>query len=50
MTAFSVDGRAGDPAPGAVRHFGRAVGKTARMHRVSGRAEWRARAQREGAS
>ncbi len=31
---------------GAVRHFVRAVGKTARMHRVSDRAERRARAQR----
>jgi hypothetical protein len=31
---------------GAVRHFIRAVGKTADMHRVSGRAERRARAHR----
>jgi hypothetical protein len=33
----------------AVRHFGRAVGETAHMHRVSDRAERRARAQREWA-
>jgi hypothetical protein len=36
------------PTPGAVRHFGRAVGETDRMHRVSDRAAWRARAQTEG--
>jgi hypothetical protein len=33
----------------AVRHFGRAVGETAPMHRVSDRAERRARAQKEWA-
>ena len=50
MTVFRADGRASGRGPGAVRHFGRAVGETALMHRVSGRAERRARAQREGAS
>jgi hypothetical protein len=37
-------------ADNAVRHFGRAVGETAGVHRVSDRAERRARAQREWAS
>jgi len=50
MTPFLVDPRVSGRAPGAVRHFGRAVGETAHMHRVSDRAERRARAQREGAS
>jgi hypothetical protein len=49
MTARSVDARVGVRAPGAVRHFGGAVGETERMHRVSDRAERRARAQREWA-
>jgi hypothetical protein len=37
----------GRPGNTAVRHFARAVGETAGMHRVSDRAERRARAQRE---
>jgi hypothetical protein len=35
------------PSRDAVRHFGRAVGETNRMHRVSDRAVRRARAQEE---
>ena len=35
------------PSRDAVRHFGRAVGETDRMHRVSDRAVRRARAQEE---
>jgi hypothetical protein len=35
------------PSGDAVRHFGRAVGETEQMHRVSDRAVRRARAQEE---
>jgi hypothetical protein len=49
MTAPRVDGAHRGRDRGAVRHFGRAVGETAGMHRVSDRAERRARAQREWA-
>jgi hypothetical protein len=35
------------PSQDAVRHFGRAVGETDHMHRVSDRAVRRARAQEE---
>ena len=49
MTSFGGDSRVGVRAPGAVRHFGRAVGETGSVHRVSDRAERRARAQREWA-
>jgi hypothetical protein len=49
MTPFCGDTRLGVRAPGAVRHFGRAVGETGSVHRVSDRAERRARAQREWA-
>ena len=49
MSGFGVAARVTGPAPGAVRHFGRAVGETDCMHRVSDRAAWRARAQREWA-
>jgi hypothetical protein len=35
------------PSRNAVRHFGRAVGETNHMHRVSDRAVRRARAQEE---
>jgi hypothetical protein len=46
MTALRDDTRVTDRARGAVRHFIGPVGKTVRMHRVSDRAEWRARAPR----
>jgi hypothetical protein len=49
MTAVCGGARAGVRALGAVRHFGGAVGETDSMHRVSDRAERRARAQREWA-
>jgi hypothetical protein len=49
VTGSALDTRAPEPNRAAVRHFGRAVGETARMHRVSDRAERRARAQREWA-
>jgi hypothetical protein len=43
--AVSVSGAG--PSRDAVRHFGRAVGETEQMHRVSDRAVRRARAQGE---
>jgi hypothetical protein len=49
MTSSGGEARLGVPARGAVRHFGRAVGETGSMHRVSDRAERRARAQGEWA-
>ncbi len=49
MTGSRGDARVRGWARDAVRHFGRAVGKTGDMHRVSDRAERRARAQREWA-
>jgi hypothetical protein len=49
MTSVWGDARVGVRAPAAVRHFGRAVGETDSMQRVSDRAERRARAQREWA-
>ena len=49
MTPLCRKARAGVRGPGAVRHFGRAVGETGSMHRVSDRAERRARAQGEWA-
>jgi hypothetical protein len=49
MTSFCGEARLGVRARGAVRHFGRAVGETDSMHRVSDRAERRARAQGEWA-
>jgi hypothetical protein len=47
--AVFVPGVAG-PARPAVRHLARAVGETVGMHRVSDRAERRARAQGEWAA
>jgi hypothetical protein len=38
-----------EPTGAAVRHFGRAVGETEDMHRVSDRAEWRARVSERAA-
>jgi hypothetical protein len=38
-----------EPTGAAVRHFGRAVGETEGMHRVSDRAEWRARVSERAA-
>jgi hypothetical protein len=49
MNPFCGEARLGVRAQGAVRHFGGAVGETDCMHRVSDRAERRARAQREWA-
>jgi hypothetical protein len=49
MTSSCGEARLGVRARGAVRHFGRAVGETDSMHRVSDRAERRARAQGEWA-
>jgi len=49
MTTFCGDPCVTVRTPVAVRHFGGAVGETASMHRVSDRAERRARAQREWA-
>jgi hypothetical protein len=50
MTPFRDTARVDGRAAGAVRHFEGAVGETDSMHRVSDRAERRARAQREWAS
>jgi hypothetical protein len=50
MSAFFLVPRVPGRAIGVVRHFGGAVGETLCMHRVSDRAERRARAQREWAS
>jgi hypothetical protein len=47
MTSVWGDVRVGVRVPAAVRHFGRAVGETGVMHRVSDRAERRARARGE---
>jgi hypothetical protein len=47
MSDFRVPARVTGSTPDAIRHFGRAVGETGGMHRVSDRAAWRARAQRE---
>jgi hypothetical protein len=47
--SVSVSVSAG-PSGDAVRHFGRAVGETDPMHRVSDRAVRRARAQEERAA
>jgi hypothetical protein len=49
MTSSGGEARLGVPVRDAVRHFGRAVGETYSMHRVSDRAERRARAQGEWA-
>jgi hypothetical protein len=49
MISVCGDARVGVRASGAVRHFGRAVGETEHMHRLSDRAERRARAQGEWA-
>jgi hypothetical protein len=49
MNPFCGEARPRVRALGAVRHFGGAVGETDGMHRVSDRAERRARAQREWA-
>jgi hypothetical protein len=49
MISVCGDERVGVRAPSAVRHFGRGVGETEHMHRVSDRAERRARAQGEWA-
>jgi hypothetical protein len=49
MSDSSVLARVTGSTPAAVRHFGRAVGETGCMHRVSDRVAWRARAQREWA-
>jgi hypothetical protein len=50
MSASRVRTHVTGSTTGAVRHFGRAVGETDHMHRVSDRAAWRARAQREWAT
>jgi hypothetical protein len=49
MTVSPLAAPARGTNDGAVRHFCRAVGETADMHRVSDRAERRARAPREWA-
>jgi len=49
MTGSRVDAHVRGRTRGAVRHFGSAVGETGPMHRVSDRAERRARAQKEWA-
>jgi hypothetical protein len=49
MSGSRAGARVMGPGPGAVRHFGRAVGETACMHRVSDRSAWRARVQKEWA-
>jgi hypothetical protein len=45
MSALLVSVSRAGPSRDAVRHFGRAVGETNHMHRVSDRAVRRARAQ-----
>jgi hypothetical protein len=50
VTAAPIDAAHWGQDRSAVRHLGRAVGETARMHRVSDRAERRVRAQREWAA
>jgi hypothetical protein len=45
--SVSVSVTSARPSSAAVRHFGRAVGETNHMHRVSDRAVRRARAQEE---
>jgi hypothetical protein len=49
MTPFCGEAHAGVRTLSAVRHFSCAVGETGPVHRVSDRAERRARAQREWA-
>jgi hypothetical protein len=47
MSVSHVRARVTGSTPAAVRHFSHEVGETGDMHRVSDRAAWRARAQRE---
>ncbi len=48
MTRLRTNGHAESAVHPVVRHFGRAVGETKRMHRGSDRAARRARAQGGG--
>jgi hypothetical protein len=45
LVSVSISVTGAEPSRHAVRHFGRAVGETDHMHRVSDRAVRRARAQ-----